>query len=279
MQDPNPKPLDGACEILIVTYHKDFPWLEYCLKSILKYCTGFSGVTIACPARDKDLLFANVAPKISDYSVKIGRSMSVSVRNFDEAPGKGMLDHMVQLASADHYVRRGVNYVLTCDSDCIFRMPTTPEHYAWNDKPYCIVRSWESLTTEDPRRPGSKVVSDCLQWRVPTERQLGFQTPIFGMCMNTIMFPIDFFAKYRGHIEKVHQRPYREFMLDGRNEFPQSNMDFTAMVSYAYQEMHDRFTWFHVERPPYPVDRKQAFWSHGGITPEAQKQIDAILIP
>jgi hypothetical protein len=270
MQEPNPNKLDGPCEIFIVTYHKDFPWLEYALKCIDKHCKGFAGITIVVPERDSAKLFGEVSPLMLT-------DQRIGVRTWDEAPGKGMLDHMVQLASADKYVPEGTKYVLTCDSDCMFRMPTTPEHYAWNDKPYCIVRSWESLTTEDPRNPGTKVVSDCAQWRGPTERQLGFKTPIFGMCMNTIMFPIDFFLLYRNHIESVHRRPFREFMLDGRNEFPQSNMDFTAMVSYAYKEMHNRFHWFHVEKPPYPVDRKQAYWSHGGITPEIRAQIEGFL--
>jgi hypothetical protein len=95
--------------------------------------------------------------------------------------------------------------------------------------------------------------------------------------MNTIVFPIDFFPSYRAHVELVHSRPFEEFMLDGRNEFPQSNMDFTAMVAYAHRYMHDRFRWFDVESPPYPEDRKKAFWSHGGLTPEIKSEIESML--
>lgn len=268
MTDPNPNPVDGPTEIVIVTYRKDFPWLSYCLHCIDVMCNGFSGITVVIPHRDLEELH-KTAGVICNIPIRI--------RTFDEIPGKGMLHHMIMLARADELVPPGTKYVLTCDADCMFRMPTTPEHYFWNDKPYCIVRSWASLTTEDPRNPGSKVISDCAQWKPATDRQLGFDTAIFGMCMNTIVFPIDFFANYRAHIERVHNRTYDEFMLDGRNEFPQSNMDFTAMVAYAHRFMPERFTWFDVEKPPYPVDRKQAFWSHGGITPEIVAQIESYL--
>lgn len=272
MTDPNPNPVDGPTQILIVTYRKDFPWLAQAVRCARKHLRGFSGITIAVPKTD-----------VQEYLMTLyqlgepSADLNISIHEYDEVPGKGMLQHMIKLARADEIVPAGTKYVLTCDADCMFRMPTTPEHYFWNDKPYCIVRSWDSLTTEDPRNPGSKVISDCAQWKPATDRQLGFDTPIFGMCLNTIVFPIDFFAKYRRHIERVHNRPYDAFMLDGQNSFPQSNMDFTAMVAYAHRFMPERFTWFDVEKPPYPVDRKQAFWSHGGMTPEIVTQIESFL--
>ena len=33
-------------DIFIKTYHKDFIWLEYCIKSIKKFCKGFRDVVI-----------------------------------------------------------------------------------------------------------------------------------------------------------------------------------------------------------------------------------------
>lgn len=268
----NATPVDGPTEILIVTHAKDLPWLKYCLRSIQKFCRGFQGVVVAVPNH-----------QLSDFLAMLvmlkGGTKAVPVRfqGYDEVPGKGMLQHMAVMAQADLIVPPGTRYVLTCDADCIFQMPTTPEDYFANGKPYYIVRSWASLTTEDPAHPGSKVVSDCLQWKPATDRQVGFDTQWFTMCMNTVVFPLDFFARYRAHIEQVHGRPFQEFMLDGRNEFPQSNMDFTAMGAYAHRFMPERFTWFDVAHPPYPADRKRAYWSHGGITPEIRNEIEEVL--
>lgn len=272
MTDPNPNPVDGPTEILIVTYRKDFPWLMYCLRSIQRFCKGFSRVVILVPQGDVDLLFQMMATEKTDNP-----ELLIHVKDYYETPGKGMVQHMAMMAKADQFVLPDTKYVLHCDADCIFKMPTTPEHYFWNDKPYQIIRTWDSLTTEDPRVPGSKVVSDCLQWRQPTAIQLGFDSPFYTMCMNTAVFPIGFYKRYRDHIENVHRRDFDQVILAGRNEFPQTSMDWTAMGAYAERHMHDQFHWFDVATPPYPVDRKQAFWSHGGITPEVKKDIDSLL--
>ena len=33
-------------DIYIVTYHSDFVWLEYCIKSVRKYASGFRDVVV-----------------------------------------------------------------------------------------------------------------------------------------------------------------------------------------------------------------------------------------
>lgn len=259
MDAPNPNPIDGQCEVLIVTYWRDFPWLEYALKSIEKYLTGFQGVTIAIPFKDHE------AGRIPLRRFLERKDRFFKMHFYDEVPGKGMVQHMVKMAEADLLVPPGTKYVLHTDADGIFKMATTPEHYFWNDKPYYLIRSWSSLGVPDPRHPISKAVSDCAQWKGPTDIQLGWDTEFYCMAMNTAVLPIDFYKPYRDHIAAVHKRPFEDHMLAGRNEFPQTSMDWTAMGAWAHRFMHDRFTWFDVENPrenPYPVDRKKAYHSH-----------------
>jgi hypothetical protein len=178
MTDPNPNPVNGATEVLIVSYSKDLEWLMLALRCMEKYLLGFQGVTIAHP-NDELHLFEPLTKRFN----------FVRLHGYDDVKGKGMLMHMCKMAEADLFLLPTTKYVLTCDSDCMYKMHTTPEHYFWNDKPYCIVRSWESLTKTDPHNPNAKVVSDCLQWRQPTDIQLGFKSDVFGMCMNTVLFP------------------------------------------------------------------------------------------
>lgn len=269
MQDPNPNPIDGPCEVLIVTYAKDFRWLEYALRSIQRHLAGFQGVTIAIPRKDRGEFGKIVAPT---------GPTPVRFHLYDEVPGKGMVQHMVKMAEADLIVPHGTKYVLHTDADGIFKMATTPEHYFWNDKPYYLIRSWASLGVPDPRHPISKAVSDCAQWKGPTDTQIGWDTEFYTMCMNTAVMPIDFYKPYRDHIAAVHKRPFEDHMLAGRNEFPQTSMDWTAMGSYAHRFMNDRFTFFDVENgEPYPVDRKKAFWSHSGCTPQEREEIEKML--
>lgn len=257
--------VDGPVEILIVTYAKDFQWLHYALGSIEKFLTGFQGVTIAHPIHESELFNS------------LHNHFDVRLHPYQEEQGKGMIQHMAKMAEAELIVPAGTKYVLHSDSDCIFKMPTTPEDYFYKNKPYYLIRPWDSLTEEDPKNPGSKVVSDCLQWRVHTEFQLGFPSPWYTMCMNTAVIPISFYKPYREHVSKVHRKPFMEYMLSGKNSHPASRMDWTAMGCWAYHYMHDSFFWFDVTAGPYPSDRKQAFWSHGGINAATRARLEQIL--
>lgn len=261
----NLQPVDGPVEILIVTYSKDFQWLHYALNSIKKFLTGFQGVTIAHPSQETELFKS------------LHNHFDVRLHGYQEEQGRGMIQHMAKMAEADLIVPAGTKYVLHSDSDCIFKMPTTPEDYFYQNKPYYLIRPWDSLTQEDPRNPGTKVISDCLQWRVHTEFQLGFPSPWYTMCMNTVVLPVSFYKPYRDHIAKIHRKPFMDYMLAGRNEFPQSRMDHTAMGCYAFHHMNDSFHWFDVTSGAYPADRKRAFWSHGGVTKDIQAQLEEML--
>jgi hypothetical protein len=260
--DRNAKPVDGPVEVLIVTYSKDFPWLEWCLTLFRKYCFGFQGVTIAHP-RSETALFDPLIPRFG-----------VRLFAYDEVPGKGMLQHMVKMAEADLIVPPGTKYVMHLDADCNYHTRTTPEDYFFQDKPVYLIRTWESLKTEDPKNPGSKVISDCHQWMPPTEFQLGFVSAWYTMCRHPTILPIEFYARYRAHIQAVHHMPFEAFMLQGRNSFPQDRMDWTAMGAWAKAFMPEAFTWIDIGIIPPPRDRQKAYWSHGGITPEIAIELD-----
>lgn len=265
MTEPNPNPLDGSTEVLIISCVRDFQWLVWALRCMAKHLSGFQGITVAHPDVDTD----RFKPLLDQFDIRL--------HGYRETPGKGHIQHMAMMASADTFLPAGTKYVLTTDSDGMFHTPSRPEHFAWNDKPYWIMRSWESLTTEDPHNPGSKVVSDNMQWRGPTAEQLGFDPPIFGMCMNIQLIPLDLLPFYRGHIERRHGRPFMDYMVSGRNEFPPDRMDFTALGAYFFAHHRERFHWFDVSQPPYPADRKKAYWSWGGITPDILKEIEGFL--
>lgn len=261
---PNPNPV-GRCEIFIVSYWKDFPWLELCLKSIQKFCRGFSGVTVVFPKRDQ-----------REFPLKCMGGfygpVPLRFKMYDEVEGKGMVQHMEIMARADEFVPHGTEYVLHHDSDGMFNVPTTPEDFFRHDKPVYLYRTWESLTGHDG------VVSDCAQWREPTDAQLGFASEIYGMCVNTQMMPVGFYKLYRSRLAHVHGPDLLAYFLSGKNAFPQNRLDFTAMGAFAYRYMKDSFSWYDVESGcPHPRDPKKAFWSHGGLTPEIRAEIEAIL--
>lgn len=260
MFDANQQPLDGPTEVLIRSHWKDFEWLALALRSIAKYFTGFQGVTIVHPNAEVD----RFKPLLDQFDVRL--------HGFDQVEGKGHLHGMAMMASADEFLPSATKYVLTTDSDGIFKMPCTPEHFAFNDKPYWIVRTWESLTDA-----ATKVTSDCAQWRGPTDEQLGFASEVYTMCVNAQMIPVDLLKDYRRHIESHHIKPFLKYMTEGRNEFPPNRMDFTALGAYFHKFHRNRFHFFDVMKPPFPGDRKKSYWSWGGITPAIREEIEGLL--
>lgn len=262
LQDNGGKKSVAKTHILIVTYWKDRPWLEYCLKALKKFCTGFTGITVAIPTKD----FGAFASLKADYGV--------TIRTYEEVKGKGMVQHMAMMARADELVPEGTEFVCHLDADCIYHTPTTPADYFTDGKPDYLVRTWESLTD-----PASKVVSDCAQWFTPTAKQLGFDPPIYGMCRHPTVLPIGFYKPYREHIAKVQGMPFMDYMVAGKNEFPQDRQDWTAMGAWAFQTRRDQFHWIDIGATGavVPKDRQRTYWSHGGIKPEIKKEIEGFL--
>jgi hypothetical protein len=265
MTDPNPNPVDGPTEVLIISYEKDFDWLVYALRCARKYLTGFQGITVAHPVHQTKRFL----PLLDQFDVRL--------HGYEEKPGKGMLGHFVKMAEADLFLPPSTKYFVTLDSDAMFKCATTPEHFFWNDKPYWIVRSWESLISEDPKNPGSKCVSDCYQWRPITAAQLGFDPELYTMCVNSQAMPLSMLKPYREHIEGVHGQSFSDYMLSGRNEFPQTRVDFNALGAYAYRFRRELFHWFDIEKGPFPADRKKVFWSHSGLSPKIIEEIETFL--
>jgi len=265
MTDPNPNPIDGPVEILIVTYAKDWDWLVYAMRCARKFLSGFQGITIAHPKTDEE----RFKTLLHQFDVRL--------HGYNEVTGKGMLQHFVKMAEADLFLPPSTKYFLTLDADAMFHTHSRPEHFFWQDKPYWIVRTWDSLMSEDPRNPGSKCVSDCYQWRSVTEAQLGFDPELFTMCVNSQAMPISMLKHYREHIESVHKKSFFKYMLEGRNSFPQTRVDFNALGAFAYKFHRDEFHWFDIEKGPFPADRKKVYWSHGGLNPGIVAEIEGFL--
>lgn len=268
----NATPVDGV-QILIVTYAKDFPWLEYAVRCMGRHLRRFQGVTIAIPQEHLDGL---VGMNLMRYPGV--RELNVGVKTYFEPPGKGFLNHEMMMASAEQLVPAGTQWVMHLDADCMFKIATDPQDYFLNDKPQYIYRSWESLSSPDPRDPTQKIVSDCIMWKEPTSKQLGYQSDVYTMCRHPNVFPIEFYRPYREHIANHHQMSFEQYMLSGeRNSHPQDRMDLTAMGQYAWTFMRDRFHWINCATEEYPKDRQQAYHSHSGLKPEVVAEIESFL--
>lgn len=253
----------GNCEIFIVTYSKDFPWLEYSLRLMQKYCHGFSGITLLVPDVDRDKATALIG--------QIEQVTPIRLKVFNESHGKGKLHQMIHSCSADLWCP-DAEIIVHFDADCMFHTHTTPDEYVRDGKPVMLKRSYEGLYDKE-----SKTWSDCAQWRVPVEKALKFKVEAYTMCRHPSVHPIWIYPELRRWIAKKQGRSFDDFVFDGQNSFPQTFAEYPTIGAYAWGMHRHSYHWIDLDVVPPPRDMQKTYWSWGGITPAIKTEIEGFL--
>lgn len=236
--------------ILIVTFQRDFAYLQWCLKSIVKFCKGFS-VQVLVPTPDFAQAEAMVHRGLRDKGLT-----DATVQSYDEWPELGFLHHMAQIMRADEWCP-DADFVAHCDSDCIFTAPVTPETYIKDGKPYMRYEYFSKLGV---RHPGAAA------WQAPTQACLPFLVTKETMRCHPGVYHRGLYAEARRQIELKVKEPWEDYIKKQRNEFPQTISDFNVLGNVALhcfpnmyeavEQSGDRVT---------PDNCLQQFWSHGAI--------------
>jgi hypothetical protein len=229
-------------EIFIVTYWKDNEWLAWCLKSIARFASGFSGITVVAPYRDK----AVIAPRCEEYGA--------TLKHFNEHEGRGMLHHMAINCMADQFVHS--DFALHMDSDCIFTEPVTPDDYFVDGKPVLLKQAYEDFMISHP---------GAYYWKECTEHALKQSVLYETMRRHPAVHPMETYVATRRALEKAQGRPFIQWALDGKNEFPQFWSEFNLLGAVAHAELADQYHWIDVGKKPSPKNKLAQFWSHGGL--------------
>jgi len=263
MEIPKPPPtqdVTGKTEIFIVTYAKDFQYLNHCLRSIKKFAKGFSGVTVLVPTKD--------AKELRQVIRKSGLE-NVKVKHGYEWAKKGMCWHLAQECRADVWCP-DADYIAHFDSDCIFTKPVSPETFFKNGKP--LLR-YEPFATLGIRHPGT------MAWKIATENALPF--PVNDEFMRGLphIYHHSVYAKTRILVEQKTAMPFTEYVRSGRNEYPQQFCEYVTLGSVAAHEFRDDYYMVDLskesnpDRSPYPV---QQFWGHGPLDQPQEIWVDGI---
>jgi hypothetical protein len=134
--------------IFIRSYAKDLPWLQYCLRSITKFCTGHDAVVVVVPDRD----------------VHAFRAVGIDAKGCGNPnPATDYLGQQVTKLHADEFCGAGDPWIIYTDSDCIFTAPVTMDHFFRDGKPISLHTPYAML----PKPPA-------MPWKALTERCLGF---------------------------------------------------------------------------------------------------------
>src|SRR3990167_1930136 len=229
--------------ILIVTHAKDKEWLEPCLKSIFKFCSGFHEVVVALPNRDKAELF----PILTRYPVKSW--------GFDEVEGHGFNHHQAVICMADQ-ICEDADLILHVDVDCMFVEPVTLQDYIINDKPVLLIENYERFRTVHP---------GVFYWKQCTEKALGMPCTYETMRRHPAVHWKETYCKTREMVESAHKKPFLQYMLEQKDSFPQTVSEFNMLGSVAAHFYKDRYHIIDLEHQARPKDKLIQFWSHGGL--------------
>jgi len=142
----------------------DFIWLEWCLKSIKKYAVGFRNIIIVSDNDGKTLpaSFLEIIP-LKVFYVNLPEKTPTYVEH-----GLGYL--WQQNIKLTWYEYTDADEVLVLDSDEMLTAPICPEDFKTNSKYNWFYRDWNDMGN-----------GKC--WKESTEKLLGIETKVSGMCM------------------------------------------------------------------------------------------------
>lgn len=234
--------------LMMVSYKKDFEFATFACQSTHKFATGFSDKLIVVPHEDVE--------KFSAMAVPLG----FRVEGFDERPGKGMLHHMAIICEADLWLPEA-DAVLIQDSDCVFLSPVSPADYLTEDKPIIFRDKFERF----------KNYSERYSWKQCVFTATGINPEWECMCRHPLLHLVVVLKRTREIIGQHTRQDWKEYILAGRNKYPQTFTEFPTLGAVAiehFPELHHFVDW------PFegqPAAKLKDFWSHGGVDFETDR--------
>lgn len=241
-------------DIVILTYWKDAGWLEYCLRSIQKYATGFRQTIVVYPPRDRD----TVKPVCDRFPF-------VKIHEEPEPDDRGHEFQNMFKCFAD--TLSDAEYFLHTDSDCVFIAPTTPEDYFTDGRPDLLHAPYESLLDAH--------ANQAVPWRRITARALGVDIQVETMRRFPFVYRRDTYSKLRARVEEVNHMDFKKYALYSQPIPPawRPFSDFNALGGYAFTFQRDQYYLYDTKNPLKPAKVVQA-WSHSGLTEQEKAKLE-----
>jgi hypothetical protein len=233
-------------DIFIKVWKPDYPFLEYALRSIEKFCSGFRNVIIVAPTRD------------CPSTKHLGR-----IHVLVDDP-RGYLHQQLVKLRADEFT--DADCIVFHDADCVFTQLVTPAAFMQDGKAVIEFRPW-ALSREDERQAWIPVVEKWL--KQPVENNF--------MCRHPFFYPRWVFQAAREFCLNAHGVELSEYVY---RDYSPTNMltfsEFNCMNAFLYAHHRDKFTWRDLSRESTPTVIHQE-WSRGGLTPEVRARMEEIL--
>lgn len=245
-------------DIHICSYARDFRYLFYCLKSIVKFMTGFNKINLLIPNRDADLFIKSIPEDLKD---KLGNFIKVIY--FDEWENKGMLHHEYQVLTADIDCP-DADYILHLDSDIVITKPMDVSEFFCEGKPILFHTPYTTLGKDHPI---------ILLWQVAVTNALGWVPIHEFMRRRFLTYNKNLYLKTRNLIEKHTKQSVDEYIKSQRNEFPQTFAEYPTLGEVAWQFFHEEYYWVNTDEGKHfkfhdSENKIRQMWSHQTPTDE-----------
>ena len=244
--------------IHICSYARDFRYLFYGLRSIVKFTSGFNEVVLFIPIKDENLFMQSIPNDLKD---KLGNFIKVIY--FDEWENKGMLHHEYKVLTADIDCP-DADYVLHLDSDNIITKPMDVCEFFCEDKPILFHTPYKVFEKDDP---------NVLFWQIAVTNALGW-VPIHEFMRNRFLtYKRTLYSKTRELIENHTKQSVEEYIRIQKNDYPQTFAEYNTLGEVAWKFFHDDYYWADTDKGEHSkftesdVKIRQS-WSHRPPTDE-----------
>lgn len=243
-------------DIFIKTWFKDFQFLNYCIRSINKFTTGFRNIVIVT---DDDGHFIPSHLLTSNCKVFYVKQPNQIPSNVQHGVGylwqQNVKLNWIQWSDADA--------VFMIDSDCMLTKPTTPESFSVNGKFIWFFRDWDKA-------------GDAQCWKQPTEYLLQQSAPYEAMCVNGFMLTREVTQAFKNHIcSKHHVTEIWNVFLNNNTSVAS---EFNMIGNFIYHYFPNNYSLLvNVDVNQYHNSSIRASWSWGGLDQNEAQLRESIL--
>ena len=232
-------------DIFIKSYYKDFKMLNYCLKSIEKYLTGYNKIIIVIPKKDYQI-----------YQSIVHTDLPIELHVVEEYGDGYLYQQFIKMTAYKYCDSQFIMYV---DSDCIFDKHINIENLVSNGQPEILYTHYSK-------------VDEAICWKQCTERFMNDVVEFEFMRRLPLIY-------HRETLETIHNlEPNLESVVMNSGRFS----EFNALGAWAFVHQKDKYSFVNTDnwKPVDPLGVQ--LWSHctKNQTPleklEYKKAIDTI---
>lgn len=247
--------MSNPTDIFIKTYHKDFIWLEYLLKSIKKFASGFRKIIIVS---DDD---GNILPEhfknIIEFTLLYVPVPVVNDRHINH--GVGYIWQQCIKLSWHKYT--DADAIVIFDSDEMLTCPTTPDSFKTDGKFNWYYRKWEDA-------------GNAICHKEPVDIFLKMDTPYESMCITGFYFTLSSTNALEEYLNKLYGT-CDIFNIINICKLT-SLSEFNAFGNFIYSIKHPDYNYLFNTTGSFNHNILKS-WSWGGVEEEDKVKRESIL--